>query len=226
MGKRQITPEERNRKQSKRKLIKQRTAFMANIAKLSAMKLTEGGWPTTATTGYAEIARRIREIRKDISGGVRDVMAAFVEQKEEAKRLTALVAEQARRKKEVRSSFKSYVAFYDSEEWRRLRYQVLRRDGGRCALCGATSKDGVRLHVDHIKPRSLFRELELDPNNLQVLCEGCNLGKGNTDEIDWRANGVRRVLPAVSEESGPQGCPEGMGRTLKQGSGYGARGSS
>ena len=36
----------------------------------------------------------------------------------------------------------------------RLRYQVLRRDGFKCVLCGASSKDGVTLHVDHIKPVS------------------------------------------------------------------------
>ncbi|MFC6439812.1 HNH endonuclease [Bowmanella sp. JS7-9] len=33
------------------------------------------------------------------------------------------------------------------------------------------------LHVDHVKPRAKFPELALDINNLQILCETCNLGK-------------------------------------------------
>ena len=46
----------------------------------------------------------------------------------------------------------------------------------------------VELHVDHIKPRSKHPELELDINNLQILCKDCNLGKSNTDSIDYRFN--------------------------------------
>ena len=76
--------------------------------------------------------------------------------------------------------------FYESREWMQLRYAVLKRDGAKCALCCSTRADGVRLHVDHIKPRSVFPELELDPENLQVLCEPCNLGKSNLDQTDWR----------------------------------------
>lgn len=47
-------------------------------------------------------------------------------------------------------------------------------------------KDGVKLHVDHIKPKSLFLHLAYDLNNLQVLCEDCNMGKSNKDDTDWR----------------------------------------
>lgn len=42
------------------------------------------------------------------------------------------------------------------------------------------------IHVDHIKPRSIFPSLELDISNLQILCEACNLGKGAWDQTDWR----------------------------------------
>lgn len=75
---------------------------------------------------------------------------------------------------------------YLSEEWRALRYEVLREQGGVCQLCGRGRKDGVILHVDHIIPLSKDWSRRLDKNNLQVLCEDCNLGKSNTDEIDWR----------------------------------------
>lgn len=59
----------------------------------------------------------------------------------------------------------------------RLRYEVMKRDGFKCVLCGASAKDGARLHVDHIKPVSKGGKTEL--YNLRTLCERCNLGKGN-----------------------------------------------
>ena len=58
--------------------------------------------------------------------------------------------------------------------------------GRRCCLCGRTVKDGVALHVDHIKPRSKYPELALDIENLQILCDECDDGKGDRYEMDWR----------------------------------------
>lgn len=75
--------------------------------------------------------------------------------------------------------------FYRSRAWRSLRYEALKEYGAKCSLCGATSSSRV-LHVDHIKPRSLFPGMALDIRNLQILCEDCNLGKGNRDDTDWR----------------------------------------
>lgn len=76
--------------------------------------------------------------------------------------------------------------FYESREWQELRYQALKANSGKCELCGASKRTGAVLHVDHIKPRSLYRDLELELSNLQVLCGPCNLGKSNKDETDWR----------------------------------------
>lgn len=76
--------------------------------------------------------------------------------------------------------------FYDTNKWTRLRYMALKEHGAACQCCGATRKDGVKMHVDHIKPRSKYPELELELTNLQVLCEPCNMGKLNIDETDWR----------------------------------------
>jgi len=76
--------------------------------------------------------------------------------------------------------------FYTSREWRSLRLEVLIEQGRRCCVCGRSAKDGIVLHVDHIKPRSKYPELELDKKNLQILCEDCNLGKSNRYEEDWR----------------------------------------
>ncbi len=76
--------------------------------------------------------------------------------------------------------------FYKSADWRKLRYEVLKEQEGRCQLCGRTSKDGVIMHCDHIEPLSKNWSRRLDKSNIQVLCEDCNLGKSNTDSIDWR----------------------------------------
>ena len=77
-------------------------------------------------------------------------------------------------------------SFYESDSWRLLRYQALKRHGAKCQLCGATKQDGAILQVDHIKPRSKYPNLALSLDNLQVLCRPCNLGKGAWDESDWR----------------------------------------
>ena len=77
-------------------------------------------------------------------------------------------------------------SFLESFEWRKARMEVLKRDGARCACCGNSRLEGRIMHVDHIKPRKTHPELALDLNNLQVLCDICNHGKGNWDQTDWR----------------------------------------
>lgn len=67
----------------------------------------------------------------------------------------------------------------------RLRALVLMRDGARCRLCGASPSDGARLHVDHVKPWSRGGETALE--NLQILCDICNIGKGDV-ELEIRDN--------------------------------------
>ena len=69
--------------------------------------------------------------------------------------------------------------FYQTREWRSLRFDVIRASDGKCKLCGRSRDDGIIIHVDHIKPRSKHPLLELLFENLQVLCEDCNLGKSN-----------------------------------------------
>jgi hypothetical protein len=58
---------------------------------------------------------------------------------------------------------------------RKLRYAILKRDDYRCVLCGASAKDGAKLHIDHIIPAS--KGGGIHPSNLRVLCADCNLGK-------------------------------------------------
>ena len=56
-----------------------------------------------------------------------------------------------------------------------LRYNVMKRDGFRCVICGRTADDGVKLHIDHIKPIAKGGKTEIE--NLRTLCDICNHGK-------------------------------------------------
>lgn len=103
------------------------------------------------------------------------------------------------------------VVFYNSREWKALRYEALKLHGGRCQCCGASPATGATLHVDHIKPRSKFPHLALVLSNLQVLCEDCNLAKSNTDETDWRQPSVSANDALADEYS-----EEAINRTMRQ----------
>ncbi len=61
-----------------------------------------------------------------------------------------------------------------------MRYDVLRRDGFKCVICGASQSQGVQLHVDHIIPVSKGGKSVM--SNLRTLCERCNIGK--SDKIE------------------------------------------
>lgn len=60
-----------------------------------------------------------------------------------------------------------------------LRYKVLCRDNFKCVRCGASpaTDHSCRLHIDHKIPFSKGGKTVFE--NLQTLCENCNLGKGN-----------------------------------------------
>lgn len=60
-----------------------------------------------------------------------------------------------------------------------LRYEIMRRDGFHCVLCGATGKT-AQLVVDHIQPVKLDGKTE--PDNLRTLCFECNSGKADRVE--------------------------------------------
>lgn len=86
--------------------------------------------------------------------------------------------------------------FYRSQRWRRLRYDFLKTAKAVCNACGRSRADhGIVVHVDHIQPRSKHPLLALEITNLQVLCEDCNMGKGNRDDIDWRSTPQNDDVP-------------------------------
>ncbi|MBQ7779777.1 MAG: HNH endonuclease [Clostridia bacterium] len=63
-----------------------------------------------------------------------------------------------------------------------LRYDIMKRDGFKCVLCGATQNDGAKLHVDHIFP--IAKGGKTEPRNLRTLCDRCNLGKKDKYDPD------------------------------------------
>jgi len=83
-----------------------------------------------------------------------------------------------------------------------MRYNILRRDGFKCQICGRKQEDGVKLHVDHIIPVS--RGGKSVPSNLRTLCEDCNIGKGAKYENDAdRYANDDRVVHIVSHGTKP-----------------------
>jgi ATP adenylyltransferase len=64
-----------------------------------------------------------------------------------------------------------------------VRYEVLKRAGGRCELCGIDHEERA-LEVDHIVPRKHGGPDDLV--NYQALCWKCNANKGARDSTDFR----------------------------------------
>ncbi len=58
---------------------------------------------------------------------------------------------------------------HDTRQWRRLRLEIIRRDGDRCTVCGATAQ----LEVDHIMAWERGGAW-YDPANLQTVCRRCH----------------------------------------------------
>ncbi len=73
-----------------------------------------------------------------------------------------------------------------------LKDALVNREHGRCALCSCDLTGVIaiekKIHIDHIIPISNFGTN--DPTNLQILCEPCNLTKGNRNE---NTSAVRHV---------------------------------
>jgi hypothetical protein len=91
-----------------------------------------------------------------------------------------------------------------------LRNEILERNGYTCQLCGAGPGDPdpfnrsrkVRLHIDHIVPRSHGGSEE--KGNLRVLCSACNHGRANIQTPSETARNIlariRRVPRSVQKE--------------------------
>ena len=71
------------------------------------------------------------------------------------------------------------------------RYKILKRQNFKCAICGKKLKYNINsnfgeevAHIDHIHPVSKEDGTYLGRlNNLQALCPGCNISKGNKGKV-------------------------------------------
>ena len=77
------------------------------------------------------------------------------------------------------------LKFYDTEEWKSLRYKFVKTKKTEELVCTQCSKGPFTranwkdMNVDHIKPVKHFWEERLNMNNLQILCWVCNRVKMN-----------------------------------------------
>lgn len=86
---------------------------------------------------------------------------------------------------------------------RRIRFEILRRDGHTCRYCGAAAPD-VKLTVDHVIPIALGGGDE--PSNLVTACQPCNAGKSSTspdehivEDVDATAMLFAQALEQASQ---------------------------
>jgi len=101
--------------------------------------------------------------------------------------------------RELMRDFSRLVASLSSALFPRTNYwptwlesALINRERGRCAICqcdltGTIAVD-KKIHIDHIIPISVYGTN--DPTNLQVLCDSCNLEKGNRND---NTSAVRHV---------------------------------
>ncbi len=87
-----------------------------------------------------------------------------------SKKCAKIVSEKKRKEQE-----KAHIRNGTGSNWLKLRFMVLRRDNFTCQYCGKTIQDGVKLHIDHIKPKSKKGQWAI--GNLITACYECNTGK-------------------------------------------------
>lgn len=73
-----------------------------------------------------------------------------------------------------------------------LKKQILERDNYQCVICGMGKKEGVELHIDHIKPKDLGGKATLE--NGQTLCAKHNFLKKNLKQTETGKKMFIRML--------------------------------
>lgn len=77
-----------------------------------------------------------------------------------------------------------------------MRFAVLQRDDFKCVYCGRGSSDGVKLHLDHVRPVALGGDTT--PENLVTACGECNAGK-RASELTREVNAMPRPEARVEQ---------------------------
>lgn len=133
---------------------------------------------------YGEVAKPLSAFSVGVYesrfGGWRKALEAFVAQVKSEERVDPLSVA-ARPTSPEMASPSPVRRTSRSVNWR-LRFLVMQRDGFRCCACGSSPAKGhvVTLHVDHVLPWSKGGDTTIE--NLQTLCETCNIGKGNIEQ--------------------------------------------
>lgn len=95
---------------------------------------------------------------------------------------------------------------------KRMRFEILNRDGFQCRYCGKRAQES-ELHVDHVVPVALGGDDT--PSNLVAACVDCNAGKGSShpkdstveavsdDAVRW-AEALRRAAEMQRAADGPR----------------------
>lgn len=78
-----------------------------------------------------------------------------------------------------------------------LKKQILERDSYKCVICGLGKKEGVELHIDHIKPKDLGGKATLQ--NGQTLCARHNFLKKNLKQTETGKKMFIQMLETAKE---------------------------
>lgn len=76
---------------------------------------------------------------------------------------------------------------------------ILKRDGYKCVICGRGKKDGVDLHIDHIKSKDFGGEATVE--NGQTLCSQHNFIKKNLKQTETGKKMFIRLYDLVKSEN-------------------------
>lgn len=173
---------ERMRKQGSKERIRQ--FLLAHVGQVvTSIQLRDAAGP-----GVSEWARRVRELREDEGWLIRT-------HNDSAKLKPGEYLLEAAPPPKGATAFSRSISA-------KLRAEVLDRNGFTCQMCGLTPGDidpttgrKVRLHVGHIKDKSLGGKDEL--SNLRALCSTCNQGAKNVTAIKpdavWLLSQIRRA---------------------------------
>ena len=83
--------------------------------------------------------------------------------------------------------------FYQTQEWKFLRKEVLRDYRHSCYYCGDKAT-----HTDHFKPRYLFPELQLEYNNMRPMCKIGHNRKSNLEaNIKTQSKWISKMIPLM-----------------------------
>jgi 5-methylcytosine-specific restriction endonuclease McrA len=75
---------------------------------------------------------------------------------------------------------------------------ILKKDGYQCVRCGRGKKDGVELHVDHIRPKYLGGKAIIE--NGQTLCSRCNFLKKHLKQTETGKKMFIRLYELAKKE--------------------------